>query len=188
MNNGNRRKMYQHIPLKRRLEIIEMISNMPLSLEKEALSLMFIEDMSPPEAAEYAKKRGLCIGKQFKTVCARRFEQIAKKYIPDLGDYTPKHTSRYERRKVHIDELKQFTKDRCARCGSTKRLEMDHIIPLCVGGTSDDINLQTLCYDCHVKKTAYERTIFPNAFKPCRKRPKEQDNGQITFVEVDTDV
>ena len=184
MNYGNRRKMYQHIPMKRRLEITEMISNMPPSLEKEVLSLMFIEDMSPPEAAEYAKKRGLCIGKQFKTVCARRFEQIAGEYVPDWRKYTPKNTR--PERTVHRQTLHNFVKDRCARCGSTKQLEMDHIIPLCVGGTTDDINLQTLCHDCHVKKTAYERIIFPNAFKVYKKHPKEQDNGQITFMEVDT--
>lgn len=42
--------------------------------------------------------------------------------------------------------------NRCCKCGSTAHLEIDHIIPISKGGTSDLNNLQTLCHDCNAKK------------------------------------
>lgn len=49
-----------------------------------------------------------------------------------------------------------FSRDehKCRYCGSTKNLEVDHIIPLARGGTSDMSNLQTLCADCNRRKWA----------------------------------
>jgi hypothetical protein len=41
---------------------------------------------------------------------------------------------------------------RCRRCRSTRRLEVDHIIPASRGGTSDEDNLQTLCRRCNRRK------------------------------------
>ena len=42
--------------------------------------------------------------------------------------------------------------NRCCKCGSTAHREIDHIIPISKGGTSDSNNLQTLCHDCNAKK------------------------------------
>ncbi len=42
---------------------------------------------------------------------------------------------------------------RCKRCGSPENLETDHIIELSKGGSNDFSNLQTLCHDCHEKKS-----------------------------------
>jgi len=41
---------------------------------------------------------------------------------------------------------------RCRRCGSARNLELDHIIPLSRGGSSDEDNLQTLCRRCNRRK------------------------------------
>jgi hypothetical protein len=41
---------------------------------------------------------------------------------------------------------------RCRRCRSARLLEVDHIIPLSRGGSSDEDNLQTLCRRCNRKK------------------------------------
>ena len=41
---------------------------------------------------------------------------------------------------------------RCLRCGATAKtttLEVDHIVPRAKGGTNDERNLQTLCYECN---------------------------------------
>lgn len=47
---------------------------------------------------------------------------------------------------------------RCCVCGRSARsgveLEVDHIIPIARGGSSDDSNLQTLCRDCNRGKGA----------------------------------
>lgn len=44
----------------------------------------------------------------------------------------------------------------CTRCGSTTKLEVDHIHNLKAGGTNKDYNLQTLCHACHQRKTQRE--------------------------------
>jgi hypothetical protein len=40
----------------------------------------------------------------------------------------------------------------CAVCGSADRLTVDHVKPLCKGGTDDIGNLQCLCGLCNCKK------------------------------------
>jgi 5-methylcytosine-specific restriction endonuclease McrA len=35
---------------------------------------------------------------------------------------------------------------RCVICGSTQRLEVDHIQPVAAGGTDDPRNLRTVCF------------------------------------------
>jgi len=45
----------------------------------------------------------------------------------------------------------------CRRCGRVSRdLEIDHITPLHMGGAESDENRQSLCPECHEKKTAEE--------------------------------
>ena len=43
---------------------------------------------------------------------------------------------------------------RCTRCGSQASLEFDHIIPLAMGGSSTERNLQLLCGPCNRRKGA----------------------------------
>jgi hypothetical protein len=43
---------------------------------------------------------------------------------------------------------------RCRACGATKKLHIDHIVPVSKGGTSDDGNLQVLCEKCNTSKGA----------------------------------
>jgi len=40
-------------------------------------------------------------------------------------------------------------KPKCVRCGSTKKLEGDHVIPKSKGGTDDYSNKRVLCQGCH---------------------------------------
>jgi hypothetical protein len=41
---------------------------------------------------------------------------------------------------------------KCNNCGSTERLEIDHIIPISKGGREDEINMQVLCKKCNLTK------------------------------------
>lgn len=43
---------------------------------------------------------------------------------------------------------------RCVQCDSNENLEYDHIIPLAMGGSNTDRNLQLLCGDCNRRKGA----------------------------------
>jgi hypothetical protein len=43
---------------------------------------------------------------------------------------------------------------RCALCGASERLSVDHIVPLDQGGTNDIRNLRALCRSCNSRKGA----------------------------------
>lgn len=44
----------------------------------------------------------------------------------------------------------------CRKCGCGLDLEVDHEIPLHLGGQESDLNRQLLCEDCHRAKTEQE--------------------------------
>jgi 5-methylcytosine-specific restriction endonuclease McrA len=48
----------------------------------------------------------------------------------------------------------QRDRGQCVKCGSQKRLEFDHIIPVVEGGSSTDRNVQLLCESCNRSKGA----------------------------------
>lgn len=164
MNYGNRRKMWKFIPTERRLEIVKMIEEMPAGLHKDVLTLCFIKDMSSPEAADYAKEHNMFF------LGARRVEQIVKMYVPDANDYGIKNPQRAYKRRLHHAMERTYNKDHCAMCGATDNLELDHIIPLAIGGTTDERNVMYLCRECHKAKSAYERETFPEQYR--RRKPK----------------
>ena len=46
---------------------------------------------------------------------------------------------------------------KCRNCqDQLKKYELDHIVPLCLGGTNDTANIQALCPECHAEKTQLE--------------------------------
>lgn len=83
----------------------------------------------------------------------------------------------HQREPVELDERKAFTTtfERdvlrrfvvCARCGERMRrrsdYQLDHEIPLQIGGKHDPSNVQPLCVDCHKKKTALDQAIIAKA-------------------------
>jgi 5-methylcytosine-specific restriction endonuclease McrA len=46
----------------------------------------------------------------------------------------------------------QRDRGRCVSCGSQQLLEFDHVIPLAMGGSDNERNLQILCADCNRAK------------------------------------
>ena len=49
---------------------------------------------------------------------------------------------------------------KCAICGSTKDLQIDHIYPKSKGGSDVEGNLQVLCAKCNIKKGNKLESIF----------------------------
>ena len=69
--------------------------------------------------------------------------------------------------------------NRCVRCGSVERLEVDHILNVAQGGTHHPSNLQTLCAGCHREKSQRE-AFRARAVKRRRRRlPVERHPGVL---------
>jgi len=61
------------------------------------------------------------------------------------------------RRRQRIMERDGYLCQTCSKSGKvTVAEEVDHIIPLSVGGRDDDGNLQAICKECHQSKTTAE--------------------------------
>lgn len=49
----------------------------------------------------------------------------------------------------------------CCKCGSNKRIEVDHVVPVSSGGGGCWITgYQLLCYDCHKAKTGNDTVLI----------------------------
>ena len=71
--------------------------------------------------------------------------------------------------------LRRFVKDRdgwrCRECGKAGRLEVDHILPVRLGGDFWDVgNLQTLDRSCHFAKSARENSRRKHKLMPVHRR------------------
>lgn len=49
-------------------------------------------------------------------------------------------------------QVSEVRKAACSSCGSVESLVLDHVVPLCWGGTNDIENLQILCSRCNSAK------------------------------------
>jgi len=109
--------------------------------------------------------------------CARFYDQKAKQLFGDnvkwLNFEVPKHIQ-MKVRKIKVIKPKNRENERIKfpifirnkvsekqgwKCNFCKNLLpaifiIDHIIPLCLGGTNDSYNLQSLCDDCNQYKTS----------------------------------
>ena len=72
-----------------------------------------------------------------------------------------KNHKRISNREWRLLRIKCLHRDafRCVQCGKAGKLEVDHVIPIASGGRATDLdNLQALCRDCHIRKTARENS------------------------------
>jgi nitrate reductase cytochrome c-type subunit len=72
----------------------------------------------------------------------------------EAGDYIP-DTSREHVPRDIASYVMSRDKGRCLSCGSQENLHFDHIIPVSKGGATTAENLQILCMDCNIKKSAH---------------------------------
>jgi len=54
---------------------------------------------------------------------------------------------------------------RCKYCKTTKDLTVDHKVPVSLGGTNEDSNLQCLCSRCNSKKSDMTHKQVMGLFK-----------------------
>lgn len=83
---------------------------------------------------------------------------------PRLRTRTPDRHAHYvtadwqaRRLRILIRDAYRCQADGCGRVIHGKAAQVDHRIPLEEGGTDDDGNLQTLCLECHGRKTREEQ-------------------------------
>lgn len=87
-----------------------------------------------------------------------------------------RHEKKYENMRRQVDAYNNFEKileskrekisesvrlyvwqrdeGKCIKCGSTEKLEFDHIIPVAKGGSNTERNIQLLCENCNRQKGA----------------------------------
>lgn len=78
---------------------------------------------NPSKVSEYAKRRYVAINSAAGTVTDGEIAEMLLRYG-----------------------------NRCLCCGTTERLQIDHIVPITKGGTRSIDNLQPLCKSCNCKK------------------------------------
>lgn len=59
---------------------------------------------------------------------------------------------RAENTRGEVPRYRHTKKGECERCGSKKKLTLDHIIPLSAGGVTVPENLRTLCLTCNIRE------------------------------------
>ena len=109
-------------------------------------------------------RKNLILSKRGKPMSQDMIGIWLKRYLPNI-EYDEKESG--GKRVWDKEDYKAFCKYRrelpktpCVVCGSTERLELDHIVTIYAGGRSEPANLQWLCHKCHDKKTQQERDAF----------------------------
>lgn len=82
-----------------------------------------------------------------------------------------------------------FKRDRftCQYCGSTPPkvvLEVDHIEPVSAGGTNDEGNLITACFDCNRGKAARDLRVAPESLSDRAVRVAEAEEQLAGYREI----
>jgi len=77
---------------------------------------------------------------------------------------------------------------RCQYCGKTAkddtRLEIDHITPLCEGGSNEDSNLVTACFDCNRSKGGRVLDYDAEQTITDRVTPRQDDSSHLEGSEL----
>lgn len=92
---------------------------------------------------------------KFEWLC-NKTEQFSQWEIPCEGcDRSCEHLTKVSPYRGVLGQIRDkiFERDQvCLKCGTSKNLTIDHVVPISKGGTNDLDNLQTLCRKCNVEK------------------------------------
>ena len=79
-----------------------------------------------------------------------------RKYLRlDKDEYYPLQLEHQYGRHKNFKRLGERDGYHCQQCGVDQALEVDHVIPLALGGTNDFANLQLLCRSCNTRKRGF---------------------------------
>lgn len=82
----------------------------------------------------------------------KALKQIAKKRLMEEGVLCDEEHKRPYIPQDVVGLVYMRYDGKCCKCGSSKDLQLDHIIPFSKGGSSEVDNLQLLCKDCNIRK------------------------------------
>lgn len=146
-----------NVPWQVRADIREEIEKMPDGNDKTICKLYFVQGMTTPRIARYCTENELRTRvNSFYTV--RSIQYVIAKHFPEVKKYR-KPNRENEKRRGHFTFIREHKKERCGMCGSQDRLEWHHMIPLDMGGKSDEENMICLCKSCHETITSYHRKM-----------------------------
>ena len=77
---------------------------------------------------------------------------VKKKSKRKQNTYSLRKKNKFMIGKAQRERIIERYGNKCLKCGTSEYLTIDHIIPLSGGGTSEDSNLQTLCFTCNQDK------------------------------------
>ena len=97
------------------------------------------------KANEYRRKKRKEEGREpDPTRAARKARRRARQY----------NTTVHAMPSNYADVIKGYYGGMCQACGATEQLEIDHVVPLAMGGEHTLHNMQVLCRSCNGKKSA----------------------------------
>ena len=147
-------------------------------LEKDPTQLEYYEQITKNMVGQVLTKRRQITSKEGDTYRLEGYEKLSPDELQQLLDLCREKIEQYEARRgsamwehrrrlgriisgTDRYEVLKAAKFRCVLCGISaeeKALEVDHIIPINLGGTNDRINLQALCYTCNSSKRDTDTT------------------------------
>jgi hypothetical protein len=108
--------------------------------------------------SEHARHKGLYTQEHVKLLILELYDQERRKLerLKLLYSSTTDRSGSGKRSRIpeHIRiEVWRRDSGKCARCGSRKNLEYDHIVPLSMGGSNTARNIELLCERCNRSKS-----------------------------------
>ena len=76
---------------------------------------------------------------------------MASAYCQDCN-YRREVLQFFKRQPISIRQVLKAAHASCSECGSTLNLDVDHVIPIQLGGGYPEDNLQVVCRACHLRK------------------------------------
>ena len=111
---------------------------------------MYEDNLYKFDRGDYTDEQRLLLILELEDKERQNFERLKRKFsLSQETEKTPRRDAIPESVRIAVwrrDEGK------CAKCGSRKNLEYDHIIPISKGGSNTVRNIELLCEECNRKK------------------------------------